>query len=76
MSTITENLNRYRASLPQGVELCAVSKFHTEASILEAYNMGQRVFGESRVQELVPKSQNLPKDIADVDRNASDVDRE
>ena len=63
MSTITENLNRYRASLPQGVELCAVSKFHPEASILEAYNMGQRVFGESRVQELVPKSQNLPKDI-------------
>lgn len=63
MSTITENLNRYRASLPQGVELCAVSKFHPEASILEAYNVGQRVFGESRVQELVPKSQNLPKDI-------------
>ena len=63
MSSITENLNRYRASLPQGVELCAVSKFHPEASILEAYNVGQRVFGESRVQELVPKSQNLPKDI-------------
>ena len=63
MSAITENLNRYRASLPQGVELCAVSKFHSEASILEAYNVGQRVFGESRVQELVPKSQNLPKDI-------------
>lgn len=63
MSAITENLNRYRASLPQGVELCAVSKFHPEASILEAYNVGQRVFGESRVQELVPKSQNLPKDI-------------
>lgn len=63
MSTITENLNRYRASLPQGVELCAVSKFHPEVSILEAYNVGQRVFGESRVQELVPKSQNLPKDI-------------
>lgn len=63
MSVITENLNRYRASLPQGVELCAVSKFHPEASILEAYNVGQRVFGESRVQELVPKSQNLPKDI-------------
>ena len=63
MRTITENINRYRASLPEGVELCAVSKFHPETSIEEAYRAGQRVFGESRVQELVPKSQNLPTDI-------------
>ena len=63
MGIITENINRYRASLPQGVKLCAVSKFHPEASLLEAYNAGQRIFGESRVQELLPKSQNLPSDI-------------
>ncbi len=63
MGIITENINRYRASLPQGVELCAVSKFHPLSSIEEAYNAGQRIFGESRVQELLPKSQNLPADI-------------
>ena len=63
MGIITENINRYRASLPEGVELCAVSKFHPETSIKEAYDAGQRIFGESRVQELLPKSQNLPVDI-------------
>ena len=63
MGIITENINRYRASLPQGVELCAVSKFHPLSSIEEAYNAGQRIFGESRVQELLPKYQNLPADI-------------
>lgn len=63
MGIITENINRCKASLPQGVELCAVSKFHPEVSLLEAYNAGQRIFGESRVQELLPKSQNLPSDI-------------
>lgn len=63
MGIITENINRYRASLPQGVKLCAVSKFHSESSIKEAYEAGQKIFGESRVQELLPKQQNLPKDI-------------
>ena len=63
MGIITENINQYKASLPEGVELCAVSKFHPETSIMEAYNAGQRIFGESRVQELLPKFQNLPTDI-------------
>lgn len=63
MSTITENIERYRASLPQGVKLCAVSKFHPIESILEAYEAGQRIFGESRVQELLPKQEALPSDI-------------
>lgn len=63
MGTITENINQYKASLPQGVKLCAVSKFHPEGSIQEAYDAGQRIFGESRVQELIPKQQNLPSDI-------------
>ena len=52
-----------RASLPAGVELVAVSKFHPAEAILEAYDAGQRIFGESRVQELKLKAQSLPKDI-------------
>lgn len=63
MGIITENINRYKASLPQGVKLCAVSKFHPDTSIQEAYLAGQRIFGESRVQELLHKQQNLPNDI-------------
>ena len=52
-----------RASLPAGVTLVAVSKFHSAEAILEAYGAGQRIFGESRVQELKLKAQSLPKDI-------------
>ena len=52
-----------RASLPAGVELVAVSKFHPAEAILEAYSAGQRIFGESRVQELTVKFETLPKDI-------------
>ena len=51
MSTIAENIQKYKASLPQEVELCAVSKFHAIEALKEAYDAGQRVFGESRVQE-------------------------
>lgn len=46
-----------------GCRLIAVSKTHTPEKIMEAYNAGQRIFGENRVQELVPKSEALPKDI-------------
>ena len=49
--------------LPQGVQLVAVSKYHTVADIREAYNAGQRHFGESRVQELTAKQALLPTDI-------------
>ena len=49
--------------MPEGVELVAVSKFHPAALILEAYNAGQRNFGESRVQEFLLKEKELPKDI-------------
>lgn len=49
--------------LPEGVTLVAVSKTHAADRILEAYHAGQRVFGENRVQELVPKYEELPKDI-------------
>jgi pyridoxal phosphate enzyme (YggS family) len=48
-----------------GNEVClvAVSKTKSESEIIEAYNCGQRVFGENKVQELVSKQNNLPKDI-------------
>ena len=49
--------------LPQGVELCAVSKFHPASAVKEAYDAGQRIFGESRVQELLEKIPVLPSDI-------------
>ena len=52
-----------RSTLPDGVELVAVSKFHPVEAIEEAYAAGQRLFGESRVQELTAKYEQLPKDI-------------
>ena len=52
-----------QVSLPQGVTLVAVSKFHPIEALKEAYEAGQRVFGESRVQELLVKYDALPKDI-------------
>ena len=61
--SVTSNLQTIRATLPEGVTLVAVSKFHPSEAIAEAYEAGQRVFGESRVQELVAKQQMLPKDI-------------
>lgn len=61
--SVTSNLQTIRATLPEGVTLVAVSKFHPVEAIAEAYEAGQRVFGESRVQELVAKQQMLPKDI-------------
>lgn len=60
---IADNLQRVRATLQPGVELVAVSKFHPVEALQEAYAAGQRVFGESHVQELVAKQEVLPKDI-------------
>lgn len=57
------HLNEVRATVKQGVELVAVSKFHPAALIKEAYDQGQRIFGESRVQELQTKHEVLPTDI-------------
>ncbi len=61
--SIEKNLNNILLSLKDGVRLVAVSKFHTEEEILEAYNLGQRIFGESHEQELSRKQATLPKDI-------------
>lgn len=60
---VGENILRVLDSIPEGVELVAVSKFHPVESIIEAYGVGQRVFGESRATELVAKARVLPDDI-------------
>ncbi len=60
---VTENLQRLRATLPDGVVLVAVSKFHPSEALAEAYEAGQRVFGESRALELEAKAAELPGDI-------------
>lgn len=60
---ITENLIRIKKEIPSGVELVAVSKFHPAEAVREAYDAGQRCFGESRVQELLAKEPVLPSDI-------------
>ena len=52
---IPEKIAQIKASLPANVTLVAVSKFHPQASMMAAYAAGQRIFGESRAQELVPK---------------------
>ncbi len=63
MSNIAQNIASVRQHLPQDVTLVCVSKFHPDEAILEAYAVGERDFGESRVQELLPKYESLPKDI-------------
>lgn len=60
---IKERLNRILSTLPEGVELVAVSKFHPAERLQEAYDAGQRIFGESRPQEMTAKAEVLPKDI-------------
>ena len=61
--SVKENIGQIRGELPQGVELVAVSKFHPVSAIMEAYEAGQRVFGENRPQELAAKAPGLPCDI-------------
>jgi len=61
--SIRQNLQKVSQSLPDGVRLVAVSKFHPVEELQEAYDAGQRVFGESHEQELSRKVELLPKDI-------------
>lgn len=63
MSTISNIISEIKAKLPEGTRLVAVSKYHPAELIREAYEGGQRVFGESHVQELQQKVKVLPKDI-------------
>lgn len=60
---IAEKITQIRTELPTRVQLVAVSKYHPNEAIEEAYSAGQRIFGESKVQELVAKHDALPKDI-------------
>ena len=62
--SIADNLLKYKNELEaDGVQLVAVSKFQDAAAVQEAYDAGQRVFGENIVQELVDKQAQLPQDI-------------
>ncbi|MCM1516553.1 MAG: YggS family pyridoxal phosphate-dependent enzyme [Paraprevotella sp.] len=60
---IGQRIKLMRTSLPADVNLCAVSKYHPAEAIQEAYDAGQRIFGESHVQELQQKHSVLPPDI-------------
>jgi pyridoxal phosphate enzyme (YggS family) len=60
---ISENLKQLREELPATVKLLAVSKFQPAERLLEAYQCGQRLFGENRPQELAAKAVQLPQDI-------------
>ena len=62
--TIASNLKAIQSSLPKEITLVAVSKTKPNTAILEAYQAGQRIFGENKVQELAQKAEELPKDIA------------
>ena len=61
--SISDRLHRILKTLPEGVQLVAVSKFHPAERLEEAYEAGQRIFGESRPQEMAAKAAILPKDI-------------
>jgi len=63
MSMIKDNLNNLYKALPSGVKLVAVSKFHPVERLMEAYEAGQRIFGENRPQELAAKVPQLPADV-------------
>ena len=63
MTDIQQNISSIRVHIPEGVTLICVSKFHSMEAIMQAYEAGERDFGESRVQELLPKYEALPKDI-------------
>ncbi|PWN62929.1 YggS family pyridoxal phosphate-dependent enzyme [Chryseobacterium viscerum] len=61
--SIKENYIAIKDQLPSGVQLVAVSKTHPASAVQEVYDLGQKVFGENKVQELMEKSPLLPDDI-------------
>jgi hypothetical protein len=60
---IDKNIQNIQSKLPENVALVAVSKTKPVADLQEAYNAGQRIFGENKIQEMVEKYDALPKDI-------------
>ena len=61
--SIKERLLNIKSTLPEHVTLVAVSKTKPISDLMEAYNAGQRIFGENKIQEMVDKQEQLPKDI-------------
>ena len=61
--SISKNLNNIKSLLPANVTLVAVSKTKPVADLMEAYNAGQRIFGENKIQEMTDKREVMPKDI-------------
>ena len=62
--SIQQNIQSIRAYIPPNVRLVCVSKFHPNEAIKEAYVVGERIFGESKVQEMCEKYETLSKDIS------------
>ena len=63
MADITQNLKQFQSELPEDVTLVAVSKTKPNEDLQEAYDAGQRIFGENKIQEMTDKWKALPKDI-------------
>ena len=63
MNNIQNNLSTLKSNLPERVSLVAVSKTKSENELLQAYDAGQRIFGENKIQEMATKFEALPKDI-------------
>ena len=61
--SISENIKKYRSELPEDVKLVAISKTKPNEDLMEAYEAGQRIFGENKIQEMTDKWEELPKDI-------------
>lgn len=61
--SIKENLNNIKSQIPDHVTLVAVSKTKPVSDLMEAYDAGQRIFGENKIQEMVEKYEQMPKDI-------------
>ena len=61
--SISENIKKYQGSLPNNTTLVAVSKTKSVSCLLQAYDAGQRVFGENKIQEMASKWEEMPKDI-------------
>ncbi len=61
--SIAENITKFKDEIPEEVTLVAISKTKPVDDILEAYNAGQRIFGENKIQEMTEKWEKLPKDI-------------
>ncbi|MDT0688268.1 YggS family pyridoxal phosphate-dependent enzyme [Salegentibacter sp. F188] len=60
---ISENIKKYKDELPENVKLVAISKTKPNEDLMEAYEAGQRIFGENKIQEMTDKWESLPKDI-------------